>query len=384
MAALPSAFLNIALLSLLLYSRSVYSHHSPSPSQALNETSNTAGYLDNYLRFAILIIAAVLQQKQGIFWNEARIPRKLKSRHPRAIRNNVVPEVLSNPQNPDPYEVFFYLYIGYSKGRHRKYSRMYAVCYYYFSFAIPILGYFVSPEIYKSDAILALSLPIYAGSLSVIGASGIELKEIVIFILMASCTTACTMLLGLGHISLSHTTTDILAILYIVILGIFLLSSVVGFWSIASKSSTAISGIVGNMWRVERENFTEVPRGGRESIRSKLSTLQEYRLDEVSRIAKRTLEPPQGVEESQASQVPLAQNVGIIQRLLHLKEYGDLFSFWILITLSSLILVEQGSSTLASIVLMDLMKLVGALMIFINNTRVEEELFDKLMKIAHM
>ena len=115
---------NVSLLFFLCFSF-IDSHPSPSSSPTPRETHSVSEDTTNYLRFIALIFAAALQHKQEIFWNEARILRKIISRHPRAVRASVIPDVLSNPTNPDPDEVFFYLYVEYSKGRHRMYSRMY-------------------------------------------------------------------------------------------------------------------------------------------------------------------------------------------------------------------------------------------------------------------
>ena len=209
--------------------------------------------------------------------------------------------------------------------------------------------------------------------------------EAFLLISMAVSILCCTIFNGTGLISISDETQRIFLILWFIGLGFSIITNLIEFYSVLSGSSTAILDIVGGIWLVERESFTKeasVDRCPRKPIRSRLSAHQKNRLDSIANLLTDSLET--GIVEKRDYQGTFVQRVRTKLRSSYFQELRDLFLFWIMGLLSSFTWGKQESSKLAPIALTNFLELVGALMIFIKNTRIEAELFEKLMRIAHI
>ena len=338
----------------------------------------------NYFKVILLVGAAALQSKSGILWSESRILRKVHARFPFKLRNSVTPDMLSNPEDPDPYEVFFHLYLQLSKGRHRTYSRAYSALFYGFLYITAIVEfvYFTyggeAIRISTSEAFIALKLPVLVNSLTVLGATNLTLFERLLLLSVLTAYGTIVMVIGLGHVQISQKAASILRIVFITgsvsvvfIEFCYYVYAYLGF-------SSSISDIVARMFSVQKERWIKDTKSYQERIIEKLRPKQNKRLKKLSKEAQRKAGK---LKESVFSR---------IKRTWVEKDFDTFIAFFNFLAWNGLSLVDaftwgqQESKYLSILVVIGMLDILATFMLFVNDSRVEEDLFKELLKIAHM
>lgn len=339
--------------------------------------------VSQYVAFLVIIAAAGLQIKSQMLWSESRMLRKVRSYHPQELRNYALPILMSNPQNPHQNEIFTELYVKLSKGRHRPYGRLYPMCYYYFTYIVDMLGFSSSKfeTLATSDSLIAFRLLIYLGSLTVLGAKRLSAKETILLISMVTMIASSILLSGIGVIIVPESAVSKITAVWWVLFSISIASDSVYFVFVIKGYSTTISDIAYAIWN-EKQKRLKIGGLADTEVSSYLHPKQKKRLDMMSNRALESLEL-QKIEAPKASR-------SCFPTIAMMKD----FDYWILIRniilfsgeslLGSWLWGRQSSTALPAIVFLECLQYVGGFMLFINDTKVEPELFKELMKIAEL
>ncbi|PXF42914.1 hypothetical protein BWQ96_07361 [Gracilariopsis chorda] len=106
-----------------------------------------------------------------MFWAESRMLRKLKSPNRGEVEWIAsVKQSMPQQERRSFEKVFAHSVVSLSKGRHTPYGRLYHTAYRLFMLSIDMVIVVLGVDVLTSEAVIALRLLIYSGSLSVLGA----------------------------------------------------------------------------------------------------------------------------------------------------------------------------------------------------------------------
>ena len=369
------------------------------------------------MKALVLFLTAGFGSKTSMIWSESRILRKVYSRHPRQLRDTVRSSMLSKPEDPDPYEVFFHLYTQMSKGRHRTLNRTYSTLFYCFFYLLVVLdlAFFRQEDSknYASAAILALRLPVLVSSLTVLGAARVTVLEGILYCLsvigyylssqfslssdvsnkLGFTTSSTVMQKWLFGTPIGSTPWDVIQekLQRGVVFGSFFLflANLFVFIFVKNRFGNTTSDIVGKMWDAEKVRWTRDPGEDPEPITSTLHWRQQRRLDGVS--AKMRNAP---LIRTNASEVATSDSfvLRVLVRVMEadIEKILPFFNTLALVVLKYVGIVAfptyraKSSDEFILDSFMEISSIFALFMLYVNETRVEDTLFELLLWIAHM
>ena len=219
-----------------------------------------------------------------------------------------------------------------------------------------------------------------------LGATSLTIFETICLLLALTANASTIVVVGLGHVQVPEETVHTLMLIFVIgfFSAIFVEACVYIYANLGFASS--ISDIVGRMWLVQRERWKEEPHGHREPITARLHFRQRMRLEKISN----EIQGKDPTERTTAENTMKETVFSKIRKRLVEKDYDKLIGFFDIFALTGLNLVSaltwghEESRQLSVLVFMETLDLLAAFMFYINDTRVEEILFEELLRIAHM
>lgn len=285
-----------------------------------------------------------------MLWSESRILRKLDCRDPRVILDSILAT--------DLYGAFSEIYISFSKGRHRKFSRVYYSLYLIFIISIDVMSGLLGVDFSTSEALLALRVMVYFGSFTVLGARPLIFAETLFIIVLAALNAGNILVFGFGWFVVSEKASSyvywtLTGIRYIT-LPTALIVSLVDIAVGLCCSSTHISQIANSI------------RTGRFSSNKR----QVRRFNDMNEKVMSDEANKQGTKN------------GPYWRLGAL-DVIDLLALFFFTFTNGLAWGRVNKNIIPTLVVIETLELVSTALYTINETQVEPALFAKILSLAH-
>lgn len=304
---------------------------------------NLAG---DWVRVLLLVTAAALQFKAPMLWSESRILRKLRSR----TSSDIVDSIKSR----DLQSAFAEIYIQFSKGRHRKFSRFYYDLYFIFVLATDVVSWTFEADYSISDAILALRFMIYFGAFTVLGARSLGFLEWLTILCFVSVKIGLTVATVYGQIRLTRVARPVLQSVVVSFLLMEFVLSLLQFVAGASNFRVEIADIAASI--------REAKFGTRKS--------QQQRFEKIQGFTNCENFDKKGTKE------------GAYWRLEWL-DVGDLGAFLFSSMVVGLLYTsEYPRKSIPTMIAIETLEFVSTVLYFVNRTQVEPTLFVKIMSLA--
>lgn len=339
-----------------------YQSASMRQSENLSPAGETAS---QWVRFAVIVVAAALNTKAMTLWSESRMLRKVRARHHRQLRNSLISEHRDH--------AFVELYVSLSKGRHRTYSRYFPLLYYAFLFTLDAIdviellarGSF-NPDVTSSEELTAFRLLIYVGSFATFGAAKLTIAQSLLLVFCNVTIATLQVLFGYGILRVSGAVRYVFIALQSALIGGFFFVRIIQDYG---ERQASLPGIVAIMASVRENNFQN-PNLERIDLRKGLSKRQSTSLETMEKLATQ-------YENFDAERArDLVSWWG--------ADFGDFMVFFVVSALNAMVWGQASKDQVPRIAFLSCLEATSTFLLFINNTMIEKILFVKLLQIGRI
>ena len=298
-----------------------------------------------------ILFATILQSKAAMLWSESRILRKINDRTHSTLTDGIT--------TTDTNIRFATIFKNLSKGRHRRFSRMFSHFFLFFGVGLDLmfsLEHFRNVSVIPtSEALTTVRALIYFGSFTVLGVRPLSRLETLGLCLVVLVQASSLSLFGLGKIQIPNTGRTVIHVLRVLVLLTFLFIESMRSWSTFHSTGNDVSQIV-NV--ILKNNLRD-------------GSKQAKRLERMHAIAKSEENMGNSWNEKPYTRPKLSQ----------FFEWGSIMLFALM---NGPAFGEEDFHTLPNIVIIESLEIVSNFLLFINDTQVEPELFVRLLRIARI
>lgn len=310
-------------------------------------SSETELQVTAWVTILSVAVAGALQVKAPMLWSTSRILRKIQSTsRPESLLQAVSATSLQ--------EAFSQLYVSLSKGRHRRFSRIYGQLYFLFIVFIDVSDTFLNVNVIYSEALLALRVLIYFGAFAVLGARAFTFVESMVIYGLALGHAGLLLAFGFGWITIAPRTAWTLNTVRVVCIGGLTVLSVIFELCVALKCSGNDIAQIANAIRTKK-----IVEGTRQAER--FNSLQQMCISEPDSTRGKT---------------------GGFYWTLSWSDSIDIVLVLILTATNGPAWGKYDSGMVPTTVIIESLEFLSNVLFFFNKTQVEPTLFFELMKLS--
>lgn len=326
------------------------SNTSSVPVLALRQTDEDVSFEEKpavvWVRILLLVFAGALQFKAPMLWSESRILRKLECRTPNIILDPII--------STDLHGAFSEIYISFSKGRHRIFSRVYYDLYLLFVVSIDALSGLLGVDFSTSEALLALRIMIYFGSFAVLGARALTGLEMLFITGLAALNAASILAFGFEWLTISGKVLNILNVIRLVTL---LIEVIVSFLDITlglCSADTNIAQVANSIWTGKFSRWSR----------------QQRRVNEMHRIVQSDSANRKGTTNGTYWRLGFRNALDLLILFFFTASNGPTWG------------ALYPRDIIPTVVVIETLEFVSNALFLINETQVEPTLFVKILDLA--